>query len=1207
MFRPRVVSGAVSISRVGRTQRGMLAIREQADRTSVGVINLLRSHVARVDIGRWDRSMVSGDPQDAHRDLTEGIAAELRSAGFEAVVPIGKGGFGVVYRCEQSALRRTVAVKVLTAELDSENRSRFLREQRAMGQLSVHPNIVSILFSGALSQGRPYIVMPYHPQKSLQETIECDGPLPWSDAVRIVIKMAGALETAHRSGILHRDVKPGNILLNEFGEPELTDFGIAHISGGFVTTSRVVTGSPAFTAPEILQGHPPTAASDVYSLGSTLFCLITGHAAFERRSGEKLVAQFLRITSEPLPDLRARDIPDDVCRVIERAMSHRPQDRQASAAALGEQLCAAQRRHGVPVDRMVLPASAKTEGAEKDSTIRVTDLPQFTTGAYGQVRRAAAVDTPPAASTKFRPPTPTRPLVVRQRLLELLRAGQRRRLIVIHAPAGFGKSTLASQWREVLTRENVRVAWLSVDQDDNNVVWFMAHLVEALRPVSAELAEALGQLLELHGDTAQPYVLSALVDRVHAAAQPVALVIDDWHRVTDATTISALGYLLERGCHHLQVIVTSRSRTGLPLSRMLVQDELVEIDSNTLRFNVSEAGSFFAGAGGLALEPADIDHLTESTEGWVAALQLAALSLRGADDPDDLIGHLSGRHHAIGDFLAENVLDGLEPRLLEFMLRTSVTERLSGSLASALSEMPDATALLEEVEARDLFLIRSDADRNWFRYHHLFAEFLRRRLERDHPDWVTDLHRVAYRWFADHQFLREAVDHALAAGDEDWAVEKVERDGTHLLEQSQMSTLLAVIEKLPPSAVRTNPRLQLAKAWANLLLQRREPANSALAQVRSLLRDGLGVRDETVEIEADVVEAAVRVSADRLGGVAELVADALHRPQELHPWVVSTAADMDAFVAIYRFDFAAVHRRQQWAIDYHRRMRGPFSVMYGYSFDGIAANEELDIVTAEDDFRTAVRVAGRSGGGRLHAARIAGALLGDLLFDKGDLDAAERLLDEGYELGLEGGIVDSMLATFGTGARIKALRGDLDAARQRLYDGWRLATTLSMPRLAARIANECIRAGIPVPAGYPSSGLVASSGWDEAANGIDLVTAELQEESVIRELLARQSVTAAAEACVLARSRVDRLAGHHRPRALLHANLLLAGCLAAAGETEQAERTLLPGARLCAERSLIGLLRYGDPGVRAIVKRLAGNSREGGPTLPAAFVDAVLS
>jgi serine/threonine-protein kinase PknK len=1141
------------------------------------------------------------------RDPTIDIASELEAAGFERVTLIGRGGFGVVYRCAQPALDRTVAVKVLTTEVDQENLARFLREQRVMGKLSGHPNIVGILFSGVLPGQRPYLVMPYHPSKSLQERLERDGPLPWRDAVRIGVKVAGALEAAHRRGVLHRDVKPGNILVSDYGEPELTDFGIAHVAGGFVTTAGIVTGSPAFTAPEVLKGDAPTSVSDVYSLGATLFCLITGHAAFERRHGERVVSQFLRITSEPVPDLRSRDFPDDVCGAIERAMASNPDDRYASAAAFGAELCEIQQRHGLPVDRMVLPADAETEGTAGYAPIATQELPSTERYSAPRSRPSAAVRTPPTAATKFRPPTPARPLVVRERLLDSLRAGQRRRLIVIHGPAGFGKSTLAAQWRDILAAQGARVAWLSIDRDDNNVVWFLAHLIEALRPALPALAAELRELLELYGDDAEPYVSATLIDRIHSGGEQVALIIDDWHRVTDAATIAALGGLLDRGCHHLQVIVTSRSRTGLPMSKLRVADELVEIDSKALRFNVSEAQSFFAGAGGADLAVADIGRLAAATDGWVAALQLASLSLRGCDDPSELIDHLSGRHQSIADFLAENVLDGLEPRLLEFLLRTSIAERLCGGLAAALSGMSSDTALLEEVEAKDLFLTRIDAEGRWFRYHHLFAEFLRRRLERDHPDWIPDLHRRASRWFADHHLVREAVDHALAVDDEARAVKLVETDGVRLLEQSQMSTLVALIAKLPAATVASSVRLQLTTAWASLLLQHRAPANAALAQVRSLLERDEHARIEAVQIEAAVVDAAVRATADRIDGVEELVSGALARPEQLHPWVVTAAADIAAFAAIYRFDFAAVHRWQQWAADYQRRTGGPFTVMYGYCFDGIAANEELDIAMAETDFRTAVRAAMRNGGGRMHAVRIASALLGDLLFDKGDIDAAEQLLDEGYELGREGGSVDSMLATFGTGARIKALRGELDAARQRLHDGWRAATTLSLPRLAARMVNESIRIGIPLPAEDNSIHLTAADPAT-ADNGIEIVTAELAEESAIRELLERRTVPAAVEAGVRARARVDRIAGQHRPRALLQANLLLTTCLAEAGATEEAARILLPVARQCADQSLVGLLRYSGPAVLAILRDIASGEDAGsGSALPEAFVAAVVS
>ena len=259
--------------------------------------------------------------------------------------------------------------------------------------------------------------------------------------------MAGALETAHRAGILHRDVKPANILLSEYGEPELTDFGIARVAGGgFETGTGVVAGSPAFTAPEVLHGIPPTALTDVYSLGATLFCLITGHAAFERREGENLVAQFLRITTQPVPNLRSGGIPDEVCAVIERGMSQEPTERFASAAEFGDALRELQRFSGEHVDDMAIAAVLRAPSASGIS------------GQLSQPMPRRADTPPPSALTKYRPPTPTRSPVVRARLIDILRVGGRRRLIVIHGPAGFGKSTLAAQWREILAGEGVTAA-----------------------------------------------------------------------------------------------------------------------------------------------------------------------------------------------------------------------------------------------------------------------------------------------------------------------------------------------------------------------------------------------------------------------------------------------------------------------------------------------------------------------------------------------------------------------------------------------------------------------------------------------------------------------------------------------------------------------------------------------------------------------------
>ncbi|KAA0022054.1 protein kinase [Antrihabitans cavernicola] len=310
---------------------------------------------------------------NSDRPVGPSLVSDLAAAGFDGATEVGRGGFGVVYKCLQRSLGRTVAIKLLSSDLDAENRERFLREGYAMGRLSGHPHIVNILQVGVTSTGRPYIVMPYHPKNSLATRIRRDGNLEWTEAIRIGIKLAGALQSAHNVGTLHRDVKPANVLLSDYGEPQLTDFGIARIAGGFETATGAFTGSLAYTAPEVLQGQPPTASADVYGLGATIYSLIAGHAAYDRRTGEELVAQFLRISSQPVPDLRPTGVPDDVCAAIERAMAAEPEHRQGSVEELGDELREAERRHGLRVDAMVIPPPADPE--EDEPTLAYHQIP----------------------------------------------------------------------------------------------------------------------------------------------------------------------------------------------------------------------------------------------------------------------------------------------------------------------------------------------------------------------------------------------------------------------------------------------------------------------------------------------------------------------------------------------------------------------------------------------------------------------------------------------------------------------------------------------------------------------------------------------------------------------------------------------------------------------------------------------------------------
>ncbi|MEV6768158.1 protein kinase [Nocardia sp. NPDC051030] len=1146
--------------------------------------------------------MVHVDPFSTQRDLTSGFVAELEAAGFMGPAEVGRGGFGVVYRCFQVALDRTVAIKVLTADLESESLERFVREQLAMGKLSGHPNIITVFEVGSTATGRPYIVMPFHSHGSLDARIQQHGPIGWQDVLHIGVKISGALETAHRRGLLHRDVKPGNILLTEYGEPQLADFGIARLAGGFETTAGTVTGSPAYTAPEVLQGQIPDATADIYSLASTLFCAATGHAVFERQSGEQLVAQFVRITKHPMPDIGDSGLPSDLTGVIERAMSRDRGERHSSAAEFGAELREIQERHGLAPDEVPIPLPVADSLEPRTQTTLTGSGRRRST-----VRTAATGITPPVPATRLRPPTLTRALVQRPRLLEKLQLRDRR-LAVIHGPTGFGKTTLAAQWCAAETAVGGSVAWLTVDNDDDNVVWFLSHLIEAIRAVRPGLARELGELLEEHGDEAGRYVLTSLINDIDRRGEQLTVVIDDWHRVSDPDALAALRFLIESCSPVLRVVVTSRKQTGLPMSSMRARDELVEIDTAALRFDVDQAYTLLVELGGLDLDRSDVEDLTESTGGWVAALRLADLSLRESDDPGQLIGQLTGRHHAIGEFLAENVLETLEPEVLDFMVATSITERTCGELASALTGVPDGQALLEQIEQQDLFLRRLDGGK-WFQYHHLFQDFLRQRLEYDLPERIDDLHRAASRWFAEHRHVSEAVDHALLAGDELSAVEIVERDGMSLLEYGQMASLIGLVSKLPPAVIETHPRLQLDLAWANILLHRAGPAERALRLAESTL-DRNGMAPEVtarLRAEAGVLHSVVTVRADVITGVEEMLAPCFAMADELSAYVVAIGANVASLAAGYRYDFDEAVRIQEWSAPYMRRNKGLYNNIHGLCFLGIGASLQLDIERAEQYFRRALKIAKQSGGSHSYGARLAGSLLGELLYERNEIAEAERLLDEGYKLGADAGVTDFKLARYVVGARVKALLGDRAAAIRRLNEGARVAHSMSLPRLRAEVENERLRLGLPP---HPEFGPLPVIDYEHRrtpADPIDEFTVLYEEFTAIRLLLAESSPERTELAWTWAQDWVDRLESVHRPRELLKARRLLVACLASAGRTGEAKSLLATVTAQCAEHGSVRYILDGGPHVVATLAalhddRLTGRWNPDWPEVPTAFL-----
>ncbi|MFE3059958.1 protein kinase [Nocardia sp. NPDC059239] len=469
--------------------------------------------------------MVDGDPLETQRDVRVDVITELSTAGFEDADEIGRGGFGVVYRCSQIAAGRTVAVKVLTGELQ-ENRERFLREQRAMGRLTGHPNIASMLEIGETATGRPYLVMPYYSRGSLDARIRRDGPLPLSQVLHLGVKIAGAMETAHRMGVLHRDVKPANILLTDYGEPALTDFGIAHFAGGYETTSGSITGSPAFTAPEVLGGQTVSPASDVYGLGATLFCALTGHAAFERRSGEQMVAQFVRITTHPIPDLRESGIPEDVCATVETAMARDPHDRP-TAAELGEQLRQIQRDHGFSVDEMALPA--ESDAAQESATTSKDAVPHQVATFRGDKLRAGTGNLPLELTSFVDRRTP---------LSEVKNLLSGSRLVTLTGIGGVGKSRLALRVAHNLQRKFRNGTWL-IELGDLRDAESLPSVVAAIFGLS---------------DRGGGSTLDTLIELL--APHDLLLVLDNCEHMVEA--VAQLAESLMRACPDVRILATSR-------------------------------------------------------------------------------------------------------------------------------------------------------------------------------------------------------------------------------------------------------------------------------------------------------------------------------------------------------------------------------------------------------------------------------------------------------------------------------------------------------------------------------------------------------------------------------------------------------------------------------------------------------------------------
>jgi serine/threonine-protein kinase PknK len=810
---------------------------------------------------------------------------------------------------------------------------------------------------------------------------------------------------------------------------------------------------------------------------------------------------------------------------------------------------------------------------------------------------------PPGASSKFRSPKPVGKWVPRTRLTDFLNAGPSWRLALIHAPAGFGKSTLAAQWMELLAAQGRTTVWLSLDRDDNNTIWFLSHLLEAIGRARPEFDDELQQLLEERPDDAERYVIPALINAIDEGGQDIVVALDDWHLVTDKRTLDVAERLLDAGGTHLSFIITSRTRSGLPLGRLMVRGQLVEVDAVSLRFDQKESQSFMVVINRLDLDGEDVASLHRTTEGWIAALQLVSLSLRNHREASALIERLSGGHQSIGEYLAENVFNTLEPDVLNFLLTSCVPERLCAGLASALSGVEQGQAMLEHVQAQDLFLQPLDEEGTWYRYHHLFEDYLRRRLDRDYPGRIRELHLTAAHWYSENGFPSDAVDHALAAGDIDFAVEIVESRAMWLVEHSSMATLLALVGKIPAERVAGQARLQMAIAWANTLLHLAAEAQIALDQAGAVMPSDATLSDDDrfeLGVESLVVQSCIDMYGDNVSRVGELDEKCFAHASRLRPWIVSVAANLSTFKKIHDGQYELALEQQRWANRFHDQTSGPFSSVYGHCFAGLAAYALLDMDQVEKQFALAVEL-GRSHAGRhSHAARLAGAMKGQLLYERGALDKAERLLEETHELGSEGGVVDFMISTFSTLARIKELRGDSSNAADILDEGDSVADSLGLSRLKLIINLERVQLGLqskPLQPGRATGVPVVHGTPGQRLEGLAETSYQIVLATQIRSALAAYPADAATPeqlaAVEIARLLLERAGAYSGPRAELHARILLAAALQQAGLHGEAEDTLIPALNTCCRLGLVRPVLDGGAACSELVRTVSEKLRLG--------------
>jgi LuxR family maltose regulon positive regulatory protein len=634
-------------------------------------------------------------------------------------------------------------------------------------------------------------------------------------------------------------------------------------------------------------------------------------------------------------------------------------------------------------------------------------------------------------STKLTIP-PLRPgLVNRSRLFQKLDRGLLCGFVLVSAPAGYGKSTLMSAW---LRQSQHPGGWISLDDGDNEPSRFMGYLVAALRSVDPSLGEALEPLIQFQPKSDIETILTPLINQLAQSEKPFFLVLDDYHNIQNQEVHQIVRFLLEHRPSALNLIISTRADPPLPLARLRAQSGMVEIRLAELRFSFLETSDFLKNTMSLAISEADLNSLEASTEGWIAGLQMAGLSLQGRTDPSSFIRSFSGEDRYILDFLFDEVFMRQPGEIQDFLLQTSILGQLSAALCNAVTLRNNSREILDTLERNNLFLISLDEQRKWYRYHHLFIDLLKSRLKLTNPDSIPILHQRASTWCEAEHDLENAIAHALSAQDFERAASLIEQVVRTLDMQNQQAMLASWVDHLPGEILKNHPWLCVYRAWGCYWTGNRGVEEEWL----QLAEDSLGQSFITDQLERDHIQGHIAVVRAHTALVSENIPLALEmggKALELLPVEDEMRSDAAIALAGAYWALGDVRKTEQvfgMAGTTAAKINYPSMVAAAAGYTGIQQFKQGRLLDAIVTFQDGLRAATLADGTEMKVAGFLNARLGDVMRERNELGRASQYLSRGIKQCVHFGQPDVLSDAYICLGRYQMATGDLDGTLETL-------------------------------------------------------------------------------------------------------------------------------------------------------------------------------